>query len=232
MLSLIFVARRPRLRPIPPAPRRLLAGLLVLVGVLTAQAGWQADGRAFDETEIAVVLAPLRAQARTSPDHDPSTFLAAATTAVARHAAWLELADSLGVADPVATLGLEAACAAENERRSRAVAAGEIVYGPQRFSLRGYHVWWRGQLFLALRETLAAAGPPWPEAELRAFYDAHRTTVFAPGRDGRSRRFEDVRDIAAARLWEQRLHEAVEQRAARLRSLVIAPPDALPHPLE
>ncbi|MBD2844855.1 hypothetical protein IDH44_06595 [Paenibacillus sp. IB182496] len=89
----------------------------------------------------------------------------------------LRLARTEGLIATDTYAALQEERARENARRAAALAAGQPVYGPERFEARAFADFYVGRLNAALLERLAAREPA-GEAQLRAHYERIKEPLF------------------------------------------------------
>lgn len=101
-----------------------------------------------------------------------------ALTDVVRLKVVLQLARQEGVIQDTSFAAVEEEMGKENERRKKAVANGEPIYGPVRFEASTFVPFYQSKLAVVLKERLAATVLAATEEQLNAHYEAYKKKLF------------------------------------------------------
>ncbi|RAV04614.1 hypothetical protein [Paenibacillus sp. YN15] len=101
-----------------------------------------------------------------------------ALTDVVRLKVVLQLARREGVIQDTSFAAVEEEMGKENERRKKAVANGEPIYGPVRFEASTFVPFYQSKLAVVLKEKLAATVLAATEEQLKAHYEAYKRNLF------------------------------------------------------
>ena len=93
----------------------------------------------------------------------------------------------------------------ENRRRSKALATGEVIYGPQQYSLVAARDYWFSNAVIALKRRLAENRLVISEQEVRERYAALKASGQPVGET-----FEDGRKIIQRRILDQRYESLID----------------------